>query len=202
MFNTVAENDVSSSVIINQIAYVFHKNTMSTSQQTSSIKIRPMRLNDLEQVHLIDSASFSTPWPERAFRFELQQNPTSFLFVAEIFQPDGHSTLAGAIVVWMIVDEAHIATIAVHPNLRERGVGKKLLISALKKAVHKGATTATLEVRAHNLIAQSFYKRFKFIVVGRRPRYYRDNDEDALIMTADNLGEEYLNWLENSQGDN
>jgi ribosomal-protein-alanine N-acetyltransferase len=101
----------------------------------------------------------------------------------------------------MILDEAHIANIAVHPEFRRRGVGASLLAVALKDALQKGLRTATLEVRAQNTGAQSLYRIFGFEEVGRRLRYYRDNNEDALLMTVDLTkprggGETYQMWLE------
>jgi ribosomal-protein-alanine N-acetyltransferase len=100
------------------------------------------------------------------------------------------------IVVWRILDEAHVATIAVDPEYRGRGIGRRLLVQGLKSAIQNGSRIATLEVRASNITAQNLYRSFSFEVVGRRQRYYRDNNEDALIMTVSNLGEEYLRWLE------
>jgi ribosomal-protein-alanine N-acetyltransferase len=99
------------------------------------------------------------------------------------------------IVVWMILDEAHIATIAVDPAYRGRAIGQRLMADGLQAAIGKGAVEATLEVRAGNLSAQRLYQRFRFEVVGKRPRYYRDNGEDALIMTVSRLGPAYLAWL-------
>jgi ribosomal-protein-alanine N-acetyltransferase len=91
------------------------------------------------------------------------------------------------IVVWLILDEAHIATLAVHPEFRRKGVGSQLLEAALIEARNKGAREAMLEVRASNHIAQALYKDYGFEVVHRRPRYYRDNNEDALLMNLNNL---------------
>jgi ribosomal-protein-alanine N-acetyltransferase len=97
--------------------------------------------------------------------------------------------IVGMIVIWMIVDEAHIATIAVHPNFRRQGIAKILVTAGLAEAVKHEMRTATLEVRAGNLAAQALYRQFGFDSVGIRPRYYKDNAngvtayEDAIIMT-------------------
>jgi ribosomal-protein-alanine N-acetyltransferase len=104
------------------------------------------------------------------------------------------------VVVWLIVDEAHIATIAVHPDFRGRGIAKGLMVTALKEIIQQGFHTATLEVRANNLPAQGLYRSFGFDIAGIRPRYYRDNQEDALIMTVHNLDQSYLEWLEKDAG--
>jgi ribosomal-protein-alanine N-acetyltransferase len=159
------------------------------------LQIRPMQLEDLEQVHAIDRASFSMPWPESSYRYELMENPNSRSWVAITNGPDGNPLVSGAVVIWLIEDEAHIATIAVHPEYRGRGISRELLAVALMNTTQEGARVATLEVRANNLIAQALYRRFRFEIVSRRPRYYRDNNEDALIMTASGLDETYLRWL-------
>lgn len=151
----------------------------------AAVRIRPMRLEDIDAVIQIDRLSFSLPWPASAFRHELVENPTSLLWVAEVDSPEGGRCVVGAVVVWMILDEAHIATLAVHPDYRRRGISRQLLATVLRQAIERGADLATLEVRANNLAAQALYKQFKFEIVGRRPRYYQDNFEDALIMTVE-----------------
>ena len=142
--------------------------------------IRRMSLEDVPAVHEIDTASFSLPWPERSFRFELTGNPVSRGWVAEI---DGQIT--AMLVLWLIIDEAHIATIAVHPDFRRQGIGEKILIYALRAAQDEGARRAFLEVRAGNTAAQSMYKKYGFEVVGVRPGYYKDNNEDAFLMNLE-----------------
>lgn len=158
--------------------------------------IRPMQAADLEQVLAIDQASFAMPWPASAYRYELFENPNSCLWVAETKPAEGTFQIIGMIVVWLILDEAHIATIAVHPDFRGQGIAQHLLSIALADAIRQGCVQATLEVRAGNLGAQHLYRRFGFQVVGIRPRYYRDNNEDAWIMTVAELGDQYLTWLE------
>ena len=159
--------------------------------------IRPMGWADLDQVLEIDRMSFSLPWPESAYRYELADNPASLLWVAEATPPESEwADIAGMIVVWLILDEAHIATLAVHPDYRGRGISRQLLSVALYESAHKGARRAMLEVRAGNLVAQNLYRKFGFEVVSRRPHYYKDNNEDALLMNLDPLGEQYLGWLE------
>jgi ribosomal-protein-alanine N-acetyltransferase len=166
-----------------------------SAAEIKTVQIRPMKPEDLEQVVAIDRISFSLPWPPSAYRYELYENPLSSLWVAEVISTEGQSQVVGILVVWVVVDEAHIATLAVHPEYRGRGVAQSLLVEALKEAIDKGLKTATLEVRANNTIAQRLYHRFRFEVVGRRPRYYLDNHEDALIMTVSGLGDGYAKWL-------
>jgi len=165
------------------------------------VHIRPMREEDLPQVRAIDRLSFSLPWPESAYRYELFGNPRSILQVAEIAVDDHKPKIVGLIVIWVIIDEAHIATLAVHPDFRGQHISQKLLVSALRAAIENGAHMATLEVRENNLVAQTLYRRFRFTVVGRRPRYYLDNQEDAVIMSVDfhqfnGHANGYLKWIE------
>jgi ribosomal-protein-alanine N-acetyltransferase len=141
-----------------------------------------MTMDDLEQVVAIDQISFSLPWPARSFKFELTDNPASRCWVIEV---DGK--IAAMVVAWMIVDEIHIATIATHPDYREQGLGKQLLLYTLKSAMEEGAVTSFLEVRAGNSIAMKMYVDFGFVETGRREGYYKDNNEDAILMLLDHL---------------
>ena len=144
--------------------------------------IRRMTLEDVPAVHEIDTLSFSLPWPERSFRFELTGNPVSRGWVTEV---DGR--IAAMLMLWFIVDEAHIATIATHPDFRRQGMGEQILLHALRAAHSEGARRAFLEVRAGNAAAQAMYKKYGFIVDGLRPKYYRDNGEDAILMSLEGL---------------
>ena len=147
-----------------------------------TISIRRMILEDLPAVHDIDMLSFSLPWPESSFRFELTGNTVSRTWVAE---SDGR--LAAMLVLWLIEDEAHIATLATHPDFRRQGIAEQLLIAALCSARAEGASRAFLEVRAGNAAALELYNKYGFEVAGARPRYYKDNNEDAILMNLEDL---------------
>jgi ribosomal-protein-alanine N-acetyltransferase len=142
--------------------------------------IRPMRVDDLPTVQIIDKLSFSSPWPINAFRIELLENKNGHCWVAE-----QAGRVIGLIVCWLVVDEIHIATIAVHPDFRRQGIGTALIATGLQNLIPRGAVSATLEVRAGNITAQEMYRHFRFKTVGRRKAYYKDTGEDALLMTAD-----------------
>ena len=147
------------------------------------LRIRPMTLADLPAVQLIERASFTTPWPPQAYRQELESNRLASYLVGEI----GEEIVAyGG--VWLMVDEAHVTTFAVHPRYRRRGIGERLLLSLLDLSIARRAREATLEVRLSNLGARRLYEKYGFRPVGIRPRYYSDNQEDALIMTTEPLG--------------
>jgi len=157
--------------------------------------IAPMRLEDLPQVMAIDQASFPQPWTEQSYRFELEENHNAHFIVALEAPPTPHPgwlqrwlapatprKVIGFAGFWLVVDEAHINTIAVHPHWRRQGIGERLLTAILERARAINAVSATLEVRVSNLPAQKMYAKFGFVEVGRRKRYYRDG-EDALLMT-------------------
>jgi len=158
--------------------------------------VRPMQTADLDQVLAIEQSSFSTPWTKSAYQYELNENKHSTLWVAEVESISGKSQVVGMTVLWLILDEVHIATLAVHPDYRRLGVARCLLITALKDAIHKGASEATLEVRAGNHAAQELYRSLHFQVVGHRHRYYHDTNEDGIIMTVKFQENEYFSRLD------
>jgi len=149
---------------------------------TPGLFIRKMIAHDLELVIAIDQVSFSLPWPQRSFQFELTDNLASRCWVAEL---DGR--IVAMIVSWFIIDELHVATIATHPEFRGRGIGKKLLVHALLSAKKEGAVKSFLEVRASNVVAQNMYRTLGFVEDGRRKEYYKDNNEDAILMSLNGL---------------
>lgn len=152
-----------------------------------NLLIRKMMLEDIPAVVELDKISFNLPWPERSFRFEVADNPASRSWVAEV---DGR--VIGMVVGWLLVDEIHIATIATHPDFRRQGIGRKLLAHTLRRAVEEGAQSSFLEVRESNLGAQEMYRQFGYEPTGRRKRYYKDNDEDAILMNLGSLRKELL----------
>lgn len=155
-----------------------------------NVLLRRMTLEDIPVVIELDQLSFTLPWPERSFRFELTDNSASRCWVAEV---DGR--VVGMLVAWLLVDEIHIATIATHPDFRRQGIARKLLSRALLQAMNEGAQSSFLEVRASNLAAQEMYRKFGYEAAGRRKRYYKDNDEDAILMNLEVLSQERLSQM-------
>jgi [ribosomal protein S18]-alanine N-acetyltransferase len=151
------------------------------------VRVEPMTVADLPEVQAIERASFTTPWPPNAYRTELETNRLAHYVVA---RAEGH--VVGFAGVWLMVDEAHITTFAVAPGWRRRRIGERMLIAVLDLAVGRRATDATLEVRLSNLPARRLYEKYGFRPVGLRPRYYSDDNEDALIMTTEPFDEPVL----------
>ena len=151
------------------------------------LRIEAMRLEDLAAVHQIELASFSAPWPPNAYRSELETNRLATYLVA---RADDRVVAYGG--MWLMVDEAHITTFAVHPGWRRQKIGERLLVAFLDLAVDRRAREATLEVRLSNIAARRLYEKYGFRPVGLRPRYYSDDGEDALIMTTEPLDDPRL----------
>ena len=146
------------------------------------VRVEPMRLEDVPAVHRIERASFPVPWPDFAFRQEIQTNRLAHYLVVR-----AGSQTVGYGGPWLMVDEAHITTFAVLPEWRRRGIGGRLMVALMQVALDLNARVMTLEVRLSNRAARALYAQFGFRPVGVRPRYYSNNAEDALIMTTEPL---------------
>ena len=96
--------------------------------------------------------------------------------------------VVGFVGVWLLIDEAHIVTIAVRDDHRRRGVGELLLITAIETALKERQTVVTLECRVSNAVALRLYEKYGFQQVGLRPRYYTDDHEDAYILSVSDIG--------------
>ena len=144
--------------------------------------IRFMRLKDVDQVAGIEEATFARPWSRESFRQELTRNAVARYLVA-----DEDEQILGYAGAWVILDESHITNIAVREDARGRGLGKRLTADLLQILSNLGASYATLEVRVSNIRAQNLYKSMGFVSVGKRKRYYEDNNEDAFLMVCEHL---------------
>ena len=111
-------------------------------------------------------------------------------------EADIDPSIIGYIGSFFQLDEAHITAVGVHSTYRGRGIGELLLIAGIELAQLRGAREVTLEVRVSNQVAQSLYRKYAFEDKGIRPKYYTDNNEDAMIMTTPNIqAEEYRDLL-------
>ncbi|MBV8074359.1 MAG: ribosomal protein S18-alanine N-acetyltransferase [Candidatus Eremiobacteraeota bacterium] len=155
------------------------------------LAIEPMAAGDIPAVTRIEAVSFSTSWPANAFTNELSENKLAHYYVG---RSGGEIVAYGGI--WVILEDSHITTIAVHPSYRGRRYGERLLVHLLDEAIARGASWITLEVRESNEVAQSLYRKYGFTNVSTRRAYYSDNNENAVVMWAGNLrGELYRNRL-------
>ena len=115
---------------------------------TFPVVIEEMTLDDVPGVQEVERASFPIPWPANAFRHELKENKNARYIVAR----EG-GRIVGYAGLWLMVDEAHITTFAVHPDQRRRRIGERLLVRLFEMAAAMNADWLTLEVRASNLAA-------------------------------------------------
>lgn len=155
------------------------------------LQLTPMQSTDLEQVLAIDRTSFPSPWPRWYYQ---QQFDNPELARCEVLRCGPH--IYGYSVGWLIADEFHLLTIATAPQTRRRGLGALLFLAALDGARQRQARELTLEVRPSNQAARQLYTRFGLKTLGRRPAYYADTGEDALIMSTPALNQvDYQNRL-------
>ena len=124
----------------------------------------------------LEKLCFSDPWSENCIRYELT-NPLSFWLVAV-----EEDRVAGYVGSQSVLDEADMMNIAVHPDFRRRGVAQHLVEGLVAGLKEKDVRCLTLEVRASNDPAIALYQKLGFVQVGRRPNYYRNPKEDALIL--------------------
>lgn len=140
----------------------------------------PMREEDLDEVLVIERASFPTPWSRASFLHEIQENPFSWNLVLR-----RSGRVAAYASLWIVDDELRINDIAVDARLRAKGIGTAFLDWILREATRRGCRRTVLEVRPSNTIARRLYARFGFRQVGVRRGYYQDRHEDGLVLEAD-----------------
>lgn len=175
------------------------------------LTLRYMRLTDIQQVLKIDSLSFDPPWSAQSYAYETSESTYSHMLVlaqdarledepaddksANVLrrlmqsingtphpQPLEHGKIIGYGGLWNIIDEAHISTIATHPEVRGQGWGEIMLAAMIRKSFILDAGYIVLEVRVSNTAAQNLYRKYEFVTSGVKAGYYRNNNEDAFDM--------------------
>ncbi len=176
--------------------------------------LRLMEYGDIAQVAEIDREAFPGEWAFRSqssYRQDLHNSSIHYVVACvkrDVGQPAGESArrlpwfkrlfrhqrglntaenIIGFTGFWMMLREAHIIAIGVREGYRRVGVGEALLIATIDLAATLNANVVTLEVRASNTAAQALYSKYGFNVMGRRPKYYSSNGEDAIIMSTDDI---------------
>jgi len=139
--------------------------------------------DQIDDVLVIEEASFTNPWSRAMYLAELENSGISFCYVAR--GPD--DVVVGFCSFWRVLDELHINNLAVLPAFRRRGVARALLEHVLKEGSALGARRATLEVRRSNDAARLLYERFGFSVASVRRGYYTKPVEDALVLWREDL---------------
>lgn len=161
------------------------KDSTATAVEAGRLVLRPLAEGDVAAVIQLERASFEPGWAETAFERELKHNGMArYIVLATTGKPERIIGFAGA---WLMVDEAHVVSMAVRSELRGRGYGRLLLHGLIELAREAGMDVATLECRVSNTVARNLYGTYGFYEVGLRKRYYADNKEDAVIMTTEEL---------------
>ncbi len=180
-------------------------------------RLEPMHVRDIPAVIEVERSSFSVPWPADAYRRELEDNvlaryivlrgtpaidqepadvqgasarPFPFSLFGRPATVKVEPEVMGYAGLWLMIDEAHVTSVAVRPPYRGRGFGRLLMWGMFEIASNLGARWVTLEVRTSNTVARRMYEGLGFRDAGVRPRYYTDNNEDALIMWSEDLQSE------------
>lgn len=147
------------------------------------LMVTPMVQQEVPEVWELEKLCFTLPWSLESFFLEVDQNQCARYFTAR-----QDRRIVGYGGMWLVLDEAHVTNIAVHPEYRRQGVGKAVMLKMMEEAVRLSIQRMTLEVRVSNAGAIALYERLGFEQGGVRKCYYPDNREDALIMWNFHIG--------------
>ncbi|MBX3302041.1 MAG: ribosomal protein S18-alanine N-acetyltransferase [Nitrospira sp.] len=158
---------------------------MTSDKTLSEFQILPATPEMLPDILALEEACFSSPWTRKMLETELMSNQFAhFLVAMHRGQSAGGSECAivGYHCFWIVFEELRLMNLAVRESMRRQGIGTALAAEAFRMALDLAATRAVLEVRASNAPAHSLYTRMGFVQTGKRPRYYSNPIEDAVLM--------------------
>lgn len=135
-----------------------------------------MKTEHIAQVAALEKICFSDPWSQRSIASELDNKLAYWLVALE------GDTVAGYIGSQTVMEETDMMNVAVHPDYRRKGIAEALVDGLVEALKERGSHCLTLEVRASNAPAKNLYEKLGFSQIGRRPNYYRNPREDALIL--------------------
>ena len=157
---------------------------MSSENTMQFVSVDLMKKDDLPEILAIEQEAFPTPWTEGMFLDELRTNHAQCLSIKT--EVAGKTFIAAYIIFWFVADEVHLHNLAVRKEFRRQGLGYNLMHLMKDIAAQVGIERQTLEVRESNQRAINLYRKCGFVVKGKRPQYYTDTREDALVMWAEN----------------
>ena len=156
---------------------------IESDMASDSVLIEPATAEVLDEVFAIEQACFSAPWTRKMLAAELSGNQFAQFLIAKCPDPRaGTSVIAGYFCFWIVFEEVRLMNLAVLAPFRRQGVASRLVCTALRAGLERGASRAMLEVRASNQEALTLYHRLGFRQTARRARYYVNPDEDAVLM--------------------
>ncbi|MEZ5101297.1 MAG: ribosomal protein S18-alanine N-acetyltransferase [Thermoleophilia bacterium] len=147
----------------------------------SDVSLRPLTLDDLDEIEPIERRSYATPWSRSMFAGELAKRTSICLGTVDA----GSGALLGYMIVSRYVDAWHVMNIAVDPAQRGRGLARGMLRELFRLTANDQLRGYTLEVRVSNASAIRLYEGLGFVARGLRRGYYTDNREDAIVMWRD-----------------
>ncbi|MBM3141143.1 MAG: GNAT family N-acetyltransferase [Chloroflexi bacterium] len=175
---------------------------MNAPAPPSRFALREMTHDDLGAVRRIERRAYTDAWSRRVFEQELGNALARYEVAVVAPPPAGHPArlrwprrdarrpeIVGFFGVWFMQDQLHLVTVAVDPPRQREGIGARMLLECFAIAGAAELASIVLEVRVSNERARALYERFGFRVVGRLAGYYKDDGDDAFVMTCDRLGE-------------
>lgn len=139
-------------------------------------EVKKMEHEHVDAVYEIEELSFFTPWSKKSIKTEIDNKIGRYIVIKENERVVSYGGF------WLVLDEANINNIAVHPDYRGKGISKLLMNTLIEMAKAENAKTMYLEVRSSNSVAQKLYRGLGFAMIGLRKGYYLDTDEDAIVM--------------------
>lgn len=140
------------------------------------MEILPMTQCHVPQVAALEKICFSDPWSENSVAGELSNSLSCWLVCVE------NDTVLGYVGAQTVLGETDMMNLAVIPQARRRGIAESLILNLVEELKKQDSYCLSLEVRASNAPARALYEKLGFAQVGRRPNYYRNPKEDALIL--------------------
>ena len=149
----------------------------------TQLQIKNIQKINIQEIIEIEKEAFPNHhWSKDSFENEIVNKLAIYRYVV-----NQDNVIEGYYGFWHIIDEAHITTLAVHPQYRRKGVAAHMLLNLIDECYKRMIKYITLEVRISNVPAISLYEKFGFSTIGTRKKYYQDNNEDALIMFTENI---------------
>lgn len=160
-----------------------------------NLELHPLTDRWLDAAVELDRITLGSMWTRSGYQREIDSPNSELLMLTS----DAVEVPIALGCLWAILDEAHITLLAVHPDYQRQGLGQAMLLALLIAARQRNLSWATLEVRTSNQVAIDLYAKFGFTEVGKRPKYYPDNGEDALILwrrglQSDEFAQELATW--------